>query len=286
MIEQKRLLICDLDNTLYDWVEYFVPSFYAMVDTAVQITGIDRERLLSDFRAVHQSVRDSEHPFSLLLTDSIKERYDNRSRAEVIKILDPAFHAFNSARKRQLTLYPGVREGLEHLVKNGVTLVAHTESKTHGVVDRMRRLNLFHFFKIIYCRERTESELTPALDPTWFGDVPREKITELKDHQAKPNPAVLMEICRNENMSNFDTAYVGDSLYRDVLMANRANVFAIWAKYGSVHREGFYEKLIRISHWSDDEIERERLDKQAHGPATPDAIAETSFTEVAKLLGY
>jgi FMN phosphatase YigB (HAD superfamily) len=49
-----KLLICDLDNTLYDWVAYFVPSFYAMVDKVVELLGCDRERLLDDFRKVHQ----------------------------------------------------------------------------------------------------------------------------------------------------------------------------------------------------------------------------------------
>ena len=48
----KRLLICDLDNTLYDWVSYFVPTFYAMADEVVRITNCDRDRLLDDFRLI------------------------------------------------------------------------------------------------------------------------------------------------------------------------------------------------------------------------------------------
>jgi hypothetical protein len=66
----KWLLICDLDNTLYDWVGYFVPSFYAMVDTAVQITGCERETLLDDFRREHRARGDSEQPFALLETEA------------------------------------------------------------------------------------------------------------------------------------------------------------------------------------------------------------------------
>src|ERR1700737_3268202 len=74
-MHNKRLLICDLDNTLYDWVGYFVPSFYAMVDEAVRITGCDRETLLDDFRRVHQAREDSEQPFALLETETIKQIY-------------------------------------------------------------------------------------------------------------------------------------------------------------------------------------------------------------------
>ena len=42
---RKSLLVCDLDNTLYDCVAYFVPSFYAMVDAATSIMGCNRENL-------------------------------------------------------------------------------------------------------------------------------------------------------------------------------------------------------------------------------------------------
>ena len=43
----KKVLITDLDDTLYDWLGFFIPSFYAMVDELVSITGIDKEILLS-----------------------------------------------------------------------------------------------------------------------------------------------------------------------------------------------------------------------------------------------
>ena len=34
-----RLLITDLDNTIYDWVTYFAQSFYDMVDEAAKLLG-------------------------------------------------------------------------------------------------------------------------------------------------------------------------------------------------------------------------------------------------------
>jgi hypothetical protein len=133
----KQLLICDLDNTLYDWVSYFVPSFYAMVDATVEITGCDREKLLDDFRAVHQKYGDSEHPFALLETETIKNLYRHASTGSMLAALDPAFHAFNSARKKNLHLHSGVRETLETLRGSGIKLIAHTESKLYGVADRL-----------------------------------------------------------------------------------------------------------------------------------------------------
>jgi phosphoserine phosphatase len=85
----KKLLVCDLDNTLYDWIGYFVPSFYAMMDAVVAITNCDREQLLDDFRAVHQKYADAEHPFALLETETVKRLYPS-GHDEAVKILDPA----------------------------------------------------------------------------------------------------------------------------------------------------------------------------------------------------
>ena len=153
----KRLLVCDLDNTLYDWVSYFVPSFYAMVDAVVQITGCNREKLLDDFREVHRRARDSEQPFALLETETIVKLYEGVSKSETVRLLNRAFHAFNSARKKHLKLYPGVIETLDALRSANIQLAAHTESKLYGVVDRMRRLDLTKYFSRIYCRERGTS---------------------------------------------------------------------------------------------------------------------------------
>src|SRR3546814_14357899 len=99
-----------------------------MVDKAVEITGCDREGLLNDLRAVHQKHHDSEHPFSLLETSFIRSRLQHPAMHEITRSLDPAFHAYNSTRKRPLVLHPGVRETLDLLAKTGLKLVAQRAS--------------------------------------------------------------------------------------------------------------------------------------------------------------
>jgi FMN phosphatase YigB (HAD superfamily) len=281
------LLICDLDNTLYDWVGYFVPSFYAMVDVAVEIMECDRERLLNDFRRVHQKHHDSEQPFAILETETVKERYRGIAPDMVARILDPALHAFNSARKENLHLHQGVSETLEFLQQRGMKLVAHTESKLYGAVDRLQRLDLFRFFSRLYCRERsTSAHPDPRASQRWLGNFPTEKVTELTHHQAKPDPAVLLEICAAEGASNREAAYVGDSIARDVLMARRANVFSIWAAYGAEHNPTLYSQLVRISHWTSEDVEREQELKRDAMTIRPDYIAHTSFREVIAALAF
>jgi phosphoglycolate phosphatase-like HAD superfamily hydrolase len=283
----KRLLVCDLDNTLYDWVGYFVPSFYAMVDAVVEITRCDREKLLDDFRAVHQKHGDSEQPFALLETDTIQAIYRGAPPTMVLRALDPAFHAFNSARKENLKLHPQVRETLDSLRAAGITLIAHTESKLYGVVDRLTRLDLTNYFSKVYCRKRSVS-LHPDEQgsDTWLDRFPMSKVIELSHHQTKPNREILLEICANELIDLGSAAYVGDSVARDMLMAKRAGVFAIWAAYGAEHSAAQYGALVRVSHWTAEEVAREQLLKEEAKSIKPDYVAHSSFAEVAQpLLG-
>lgn len=282
----KTVLICDLDNTLYDWVGYFVPAFYAMADAVVEITGCDREKLLDDFREVHRASGTTEEPFALLKTDTIEKIYHGISLEARARELDPAFHAFNSVRKSNLKLYPNVRKTLDILSASGVKLIAHTESKLHGVVDRLTRLGVSEYFSKVYCRERSLSpHPVPGRGAGWLNRFPMQRVVQLSHHQAKPDPSVLYEIFDNEGVTSARAAYVGDSVARDVLMAKRAGVFAIWAAYGAAHDADMYHALVRISHWTQGEVERERkLVKEAR-TVEPDFIAYHSFSEILVLFG-
>lgn len=283
---RTRLLVCGLDNTLYDWVYFFTTSFYSMVDAVCRITGCNRETLLDDFRAVHRHYGDTEHPFSLLETKTIRQQFHGMSRDKIAEELNEALHAFNSSRKRTLKLYPGVREGLDVLEAAGVTLVAHTESNLFAVVDRLSRLDLTRYFSRICCRERAKStHPNTETGRRWLDKFPMHKVTELSHHQRKPDPSVLLEICADEGASTAETAYVGDSIARDIAMAKKVGVFAIWAKYGSAHAPDAYDRLVRVTHWTNHDVHRElRLKKESEG-IVPDCILENSFLELLPALG-
>lgn len=276
-----KLFVFDLDNTLYDWVGYFVPAFYSMLDVAVQIIGCDRDELLDDFREVHRRFHDSEHPFSLLETNVVKKRYAGLTRGEIAKKLDPAFYAFNVQRKKNLQLYPGVIDVLSGLERNGHLIVAHTESRLFAVVDRLRRLNIDKYFKAIYCRERPRSlHPNPDAAARFFRDFDLRKVRELAKHQRKPSRDVLLEICEREGIDPIYGVYIGDSLARDMYMAKMAGLLSVWAKYGTNHQNDLYEKLVRISHWTEEDIERETYLRQVSKNINPDIVLDDRLSEI------
>ncbi|HEX8127080.1 MAG TPA: HAD family hydrolase [Allosphingosinicella sp.] len=278
-------LICDLDNTLYDWVSFFVPSFYAMVEKIVEIVGCDREVLLEDFRQVHMRNRDSEHGFAALETETLRSHFAGMSPAEIARHIDPALHAYNRMRKERLKTYPRVHETLTFLRSSGVRLVAHSEAKFHSIADRLSRLSLFEYFDTVYCRERSASSHPDPDKARTVASAPElAKIVELSHHQRKPSVDVLLEICGREKAAAEASAYVGDSIPKDIAMANQAGLFSVWARYGATLDPEAYEQLVRVSHWTAEEVEQEREFRRRSATVQPRAVLEHGFYEILDVL--
>jgi len=282
--DRAKILICDLDNTLYDWVAYFVPSFYAMVDALIEITDWDKEQVLDEFHRIHQKYGSTEHPFSLLELESVQKKFGHLPRAELAKEFDSAFLVFNRSRKRTLNCYSGVRDTLSQLKKQGVPLIAYTDSNVIAVVDRLKRLELADYFSAVYCKELSATEHPAGISlEQWAEDFPLEQVVELSAEDKKPNPAILRRICTDFETQPERAAYVGDSLSRDIYMAKLAGVTSIWAKYGTQHPEGFYDKLVRVTHWTQADVAEEKLHWNLSKDIVPDYTLEHSFSELAVL---
>ena len=61
-----KLLITELDNTLYDWVSFYSQSFSAMAEELSKEINVPLDILLSEYKVVHQKFGNSEKPFATL----------------------------------------------------------------------------------------------------------------------------------------------------------------------------------------------------------------------------
>jgi FMN phosphatase YigB (HAD superfamily) len=265
---QQKLLITDLDNTLYDWVSFFAASFRSMVGELTRLLDVPEATILDEFKAIHQRYGNSEQPFAVLELPSLRRRFAHLSRDQVIKVIDPALHRFNSTRKQTLALYNGAAETLAALQYAGVRIVGHTEAILENSYWRLRALNIDQYFSRLYTLEGKQAiHISP--DSRWT-DPPDGFVIVVPRKERKPNPRLLTDICRHEG-ANLDSAYyLGDSLVRDVAMAKQAGVAAIWARYGTIYDPEHWAYLVKVTHWSEEDVTREKALKEKFRDLVPD----------------
>lgn len=251
-----RLLITDLDNTLYDWVTFFSTAFMSMVEELSQLLSVPEEQLLTEFQTLHQKYGTSEPPFAAMELPSVIHAYPGYSPRKLAMKIHPAFHRFNSERVRMLQLYPGVAETLTQLGKLGMDVVGHTEASSENAYFRLKKLNIHHLIRKLYV---LESHISPHPYPERLDEIapPRGYIETVPRTERKPNPRLLLDICQREGYLPAETLYVGDSVTRDIGMAHEAGITSAWARYGTLYERRCWDALVRVSHWTPDDVERE-----------------------------
>ncbi|RKH78030.1 HAD family hydrolase [Corallococcus sp. AB045] len=278
-----RILITDLDNTLYDWVSFFARAFEAMASELVSLLGIPPQTLFDEFKAVHRAYGDSEYPFALFELPSVHRYFGTLPPEELKARLDKPLHAFNSARKRELRLYESVSSTLSKLNQKGIRIIGYTEALAVNAAFRLHKLDILKHFHRLYALEAAVP-LTPVSSDRPVVPLHRSDLIELVPRvERKPNPRLLAHICALEHVDLKDAWYVGDSLSRDIIMAQSAGVTSVWAEYGTKYDPGLWSTLVKISHWTDEDIVRDSQLRQQAKSVRPDHTIQ-SYSELISLI--
>ena len=288
MASERRILITDLDNTLWDWFDAWYQSFTALLDGLMKISGLDRELLEGQIKAVHQLRATTEYSNLIREVPALVEVSKGRDPFDVF---DDALHAQSSARKRATLLYPRVGEGLRELKASGVKIVAYTESGAYWTEWRIRHTGLDGVIDVLY--SSPDHDLAAGIDPAVLRTGRYEGTYGLRhtEHRhvpmgmLKPNEHVLSSILREQGGTVSKTAYLGDSLMKDIAMAQAAGVLDIHAAYGQVQHRAEYDQLRRVTHWTDAAVTRERLLTQPQADIIPTVTCRESIGEILPILG-
>ncbi len=279
----KRLLITDVDNTLFDWQEIWYETFSAMIKEVLSISHIDEERLYAECSIIHQKYGTSEYSQILGELPCLHELYGD----EIYDHMAPAIDAFRKARNTFLKLYPGVLETLETLREYGVTIAAFIESKAFYTNYRFRKLELDGPISYIYSPQDHEMNSDISSIRKY-----ESKHYELKhsvhrftpEGELKPNPHILSTIVEELGFSNEETVYIGDNMLKDVYMAQQAGITDVYAAYGASQHRPEYELLRKVTHWTSQMVERER-EALKPGAITPTHTLSNGFYEIFPLFG-
>lgn len=237
---------------------------------------------MDEFKELHQFHRDLEHPFTVLELPSIRRVFGGLELRQLKHELDPALYAFNSKRMKTLCVYPGVRETLDWINAKNIKIVAHTEAKIANALFRLFKLDLLKYFEHIYAPAGSAVN-HPEPENLENYKVAEGFVQTVPDGMKKPKSELLFEICKREKVPENLTCYVGDSITRDIVMAKNAGALAIWAKYGTEYDKTLWSVLVRVTHWTDEEVRLEENLRSKYADVKPDhEISE--FSELCQIL--
>lgn len=275
-----KVLITDLDNTLWDWFKIWHSGFLPFLKEAEKISGISANELKTLIRPVHQEHGTSEYSF---LLQSIPEISKGMTVSEVRKKYAPAIAAYNQGQKPTIKLYPTVAETLLKIRGRGTRIVGYTDSLAFYTIRRLKKLGLDGVLDVLYSPR--DHEIPPEVDIAQFRMYDKrvyrlEKTQHLytPKGEAKPNPHILRAIVDALGVSRSEVVYVGDSLIRDVKMAQDAGVSDFYAEYGHSHSRPEYKLLQDVSHWTQVDVDLEQKLKKEH--VLPSVTLAKRFAEL------
>lgn len=254
------LLILDLDNTVWDWFDAWHKSMTVMLEELTAATGIPIEVLKAEIRAVHQARGTTEYSWLLDELPSLQPHIGNGTARTAF---DGVLHAQNSARKHATKLYPGVMSTLEVVKSHGVKIVAYTESLSFWTEWRVRRTGLDGVIDILYSSpdhdfpDGESRETVRTLSQDDYG-MKKTVHRHVERGIAKPNPLVLQEIIAEHSVPGKLIVYIGDTLDKDVEMAQAVGILDVHAKYGEAHDRPEYKLIRELTHWPASAVEKER----------------------------
>lgn len=253
------MLITDLDNTLYDWVAFYIPSFLAMVAELSRISGHTPEALKASFKRVHQRHRSTEYAFAIEELDILGGETNGNAAVERLRKYAPAIEAFRQQRSELLKLYPGVAETLEQCKQNGMLIAAITDTTTYYAARRLEQLGIDHLFDVLCAPAdpgvpaRIESRAVRKYPDTRY-DV-RVPVVLSSGELSKPDPRLVHRLLDYVGTDPREAILLGDSLYRDISMARRAGVWDVHATYGAQVDPSLYRELMLVTYFSPADVE-------------------------------
>jgi phosphoglycolate phosphatase len=251
------------------------------LDQVVTASGVPEEVLLREIRQVHQRHGTSEYFHLLEELPSLQQLHPDQ---DLSLAYAEAIQAFRRARSEAMHLYPGVVETLKSLKKRGCLVVGYTESLAYYTNYRVRKLGLDGLIDVLYSPE--DHQLPKGMTKELLRYYPNEHY-ELKKTRhcflppgtCKPNPEVLLDIISALEVEKERVVYVGDSLLKDIAMAQEAGVLDVHAAYGEMQQRESYELLRRVTHWTHGDVRREKVLLAKDG-IKPRCVLRQSFAEL------
>jgi phosphoglycolate phosphatase len=296
-----KLLVTDIDNTVFDWVNYYVHSFSALLEHVSTVIGVNKLVLAEESKNVFTSQGSIEYPFLIQQLQSVKKHYGDDIDTMLNVLVRDGRDRFLAVAENYLKPYDGVLKTLTKIRKDHpkLPIVALTDAPRYVAMWKLNKLGLLPFFDAVYgladpriptCENTRRVLVDPEillkhLQGSSFGFAG--KIRVLPDEYEKPGTRglkmVLMDYDIDEDKSHrSQVLWVGDNLRKDVGLGNRLGVHSVWAKYGA----DVDQKLLKdLATFSPTQNIHKNVSLPSDSPDSPKPVATIAkFSELVNLL--
>ena len=261
-----ELIVTDIDNTVFDWVNYYVNAFTAMLDVVGNIIGVDPSLLAEQSKEIFSKHGSIEYPFLVQELPAVNDFYSTNIEGMLEYAVRPGREAFNKAAAPFLMPYHDVVETLGELRrrKPRIKIAALTDAPRYVAMWKLNKLGILPFFDAVYglrdpkipwCqlthKPKVDNEIVQKhLQQNDFGF--RGHIRTLPEDYEKPGTrglkTVLMDFEKDDPLENRRSVlWVGDNLRKDVGLGNKLGVRSAWAEYGTKLGVGMLDRLATFS---------------------------------------
>ena len=278
-----KLIVLDLHNTIYDEVM----EYGLAIDEAIKNLPATRELMYEELSEGHKNLGSD-------WDDDVW--HSMPSLRDVAKEVIEKAISLRHAKSRELTkAYDGAIETLVNLQKRGCRIYIVTEAAADVGLQAIEWLGLAGIVKGVYTYPSRKKSRT--LENTYHKPFPPSGDTHLK----KPDPELLYQVARDDAAAHnisYDEAlasmlYVGDSKYKDGMMARAAGVKFALAAYGKKVKPGTEsaferskEILYKVTGWDKETLKltQEASRSKEVDELQPDYILENSLREIEALI--
>jgi FMN phosphatase YigB (HAD superfamily) len=261
-----KLLVMDIDNTVFNWVAYYSNSYWALLDKLAGIIGVEASKLASESRDVFEEHGSIEYPFAVQELPSVTEHYGTDIDRMLNEAVEPCRKHFLKVAKPYFKPYEKVHETLRAIreANKDLPLVALTDAPRYVAMWKLNKIGLLPYFSAVYgladpriptCPGTQRVKVSPMillkhLQQYDFGFGGRIRI--LPDEYEKPGTrglkTVLMDYEFDQHSEQLQQVlWVGDNLRKDVQLGHRLGVRTVWASFGAKIAPHDMERLNQFS---------------------------------------
>lgn len=287
---------------MFDWVNYYVSAFNALLDAVAEVIGSNRETLAAEAREVFTTHGSIEYPFLAQELRSVNQFYGNDIDSMLSGAVSKGREAFMLAAQNVLKPYHDVQKTLGVIKKHypELPIVALTDAPRYVAMWKLNKLGLLEFFDAVYgladprvptCEINRRVKVDPEillkhLQQSNFGF--KGKIRILPDEYEKPGvrglKTVLMDYELDEPQEHRrHVLWIGDNLRKDVGLGNRLGVRSAWAEYGTRLDKKIIESLSLFSPMQN--IQKNVYIKSDDPNSPKPSVVFNSFSDLLKELG-